>query len=49
VGPWKIGVGIDGPAAKASWTIGDDAKIRVGAGFDWQGQPHGGVHIQMRF
>ena len=49
MGPWKLGIGLDGPAAKAQWTVREDAKIRVGVGTDWQGRPHGGIHVRIRF
>ncbi len=49
MGPWKLGIGLDGPAIKAQWLIGEDAKLRIGAGINWQGQPRGGVHVRVRF
>lgn len=49
MGSWQLGVGPDGPAIKAQWLIGEGAKLRVGAGINWQGRPRGGVHIRMRF
>lgn len=49
MGPWKLGIGPDGPAIKAQWLIGEDAKLRVGAGINWQGRPQGGIHVRIRF
>jgi len=49
MGPWKLGIGPDGPAIKAQWLIGEDAKLRIGAGLDWQGRPRGGVNVRVRF
>jgi len=49
MGPWKLGIGPDGPAIKGKWLIGEDAKIRIGAGLDWHGRPQGGIHVRIRF
>jgi len=39
----------DGPAAKASWTIGEDGKLNIGLGLDREGHPKAGVEMRMRF
>ncbi len=41
LGPIRYGVSLQGPAVATSIRLGENARLNVGAGLDWQGRPRG--------